>query len=91
MYKPIGKIKHPDYGGERDEIIRDHIEREFEDSIVLDKCTCGSSPKEMFKSCRDYFVMCDKCKRKTSFYRHMYEAKQAWNMEVCNGQAVNHI
>lgn len=32
-----------------------------------------------FYGCREYFVKCNVCERKTKLHRHAYEAKQAWN------------
>lgn len=68
----------PDYQGKTDEITRMSIENRFENQIQLNKC-CGILPDQMFKSCRDYFVRCPVCGKTTKLYRHMYEAKQAWN------------
>lgn len=72
----------PDYRGSRDEIIRHDIEAKFERSITLHDCDCGETPKEMFKSCHDYYVVCPVCGKKTKTYRHMYEAMQAWNRDI---------
>lgn len=75
MYELEGK---PDYRGSRDEIVRADIENKFTRSITLLSC-CGNAPKEYFVSCTDYYVRCPKCKKRTRTYRHLYEAKQAWN------------
>ena len=77
MYETEGK---PDYKGSRDEIVRLHIESEFERKITKRLC-CGSQPWEMFKSCHDYFIKCGHCGVRTKTYRHLYQAKQAWNRE----------
>ena len=69
----------PDYQGSRDEIVRDSIEDRFTEQIHLFACSCGESPIEMFRSCHEYFVRCPKCKTQTKMYKHLYEAKQAWN------------
>lgn len=70
----------PDYQGCMDEIRRYSIEVEFERRIKLQRCSaCGENPKEYFRSCYEYFVKCPFCGRRTAYYRHSYEAKQAWN------------
>ncbi len=71
----------PNYNGIRDEIIRLHIEREFEEKNVLQRCECGKKPVTKFRSCKEYFVVCE-CGIKTKYYRHLYEAKQAWNSGI---------
>lgn len=68
----------PDYKGSRDEIVRYHIENQLELSINLHSC-CGSDPVKMFRSCREYYVICKQCGRKTKTYDKMYKAMQAWN------------
>lgn len=68
----------PDYGDNRDEIVRLSIEDKFERAIPLYKC-CNTEPKGMFQSCTAYCVRCPICKTQTRFYKHYYEAKQAWN------------
>lgn len=73
------KIKHPDYGGSQDEIVRLTIENQFELGIILKTCDCGSVPKGYFRSNTEYWVQCE-CGRKTDIYKHMYEAKQWWNI-----------
>jgi len=70
----------PDYHGSKDEIVRYSIEDRFTDSIQTYEC-CGEMPKEMFRSCHEYFIKCLVCGRKTKMFRHLYEAKQAWNCE----------
>jgi hypothetical protein len=77
----------PDYHGSKDEIVRYDIEFRFENSIRLYKCECGSSPKEMFKSCHEYFVKCPSCSKQTKMFKHCYEAKQAWNKGETDGKA----
>lgn len=47
-------------------------------SIKLRPC-CKTEPHELFKSCRDYRVMCLICGESTAYYRYLYEAKEAWN------------
>ena len=70
----------PDYQGKRDEIVRYSIEREFTAKIKLKECSfCKIPPKEMFRSCREYFVLCPKCSKRTVMLKHLYEAKQEWN------------
>ena len=70
----------PNYGESRDEIVRAHIEYEFQKMVPLSTC-CGKTPQEMFRSCHEYFVKCSICGRRTKYFRHLYEAKQAWNKE----------
>lgn len=74
-YKFYGK---PNYMGITDEIYRYSIELDFERKIPLDKC-CNKKPTEMFRSCHEYFIKCKVCGKMTKMFRHMYEAKQAWN------------
>ena len=68
----------PDYKGSGDEIIRAHIESQFEEMIILNEC-CGQKPLEYFKSCKEYFIKCPICQRRTRYFKHLYQAKQAWN------------
>lgn len=68
----------PDYHGSNDEIIRYSIENRFTNAIQMFKC-CDEVPKEMFRSCHEYFVKCPVCGRRTKMFKHLYEAKQAWN------------
>lgn len=68
----------PDFHGSRDEIVRYSIEQDFENRITLIGC-CHKRPVEMFKSSSEYFVRCKECGKQTRTYKHMYEAKQAWN------------
>lgn len=68
----------PDYGNNKDEIVRLCIEDKFERAITLYKC-CNVEPKGMFRSCKEYFVRCPICNTRTRYFRHLYEAKQAWN------------
>ena len=75
MHETKGK---PDYNGATDEITRLDIERKFTNAIKLNRC-CQSRPHEMFKSCREYYIMCPACRKITKAHRHLYEAKQAWN------------
>ena len=77
-------MQRPDYKGSRDEIVRMDIEAAFTRSIQLKKC-CEEKPKELFRSNHDYFIKCQKCGRQTRKYRHLYEAKQAWNEEIIGG------
>ena len=70
----------PDYKGSRDEIVRLTIENCFTMAIALKKC-CGVKPDEMFRSTTEYFVKCPECGKSTKMYKHLYEAKQAWNRE----------
>lgn len=72
------KRETPEYNGTRDEILRLHIEREFERKIHLKKCD-ETEPRAMFRSCTEFFIICPVCKKQTKFYKHLYEAKQAWN------------
>ena len=69
----------PDYQGKTDEILRASIEHDFERQITLANCSCGQEPTPKFFSCKDYFIQCNNCGKKTKTYRHLYEAKQAWN------------
>ena len=78
----------PDFYGERDEIVRLHIETQFEMQIALVKCSCGCDPKPMFKSDKDYFIECHNCSCRTGMYRHLYEAKQAWNRGLVSQKAI---
>ena len=71
-------MKHPDYGGSQDEIVRLDIESKFEEQFELNKC-CGIEPDRMFRSCKEYFIKCPICGRRTKMYRKMYMAIQAWN------------
>lgn len=71
-------MKKPDFGNIKDEIIRAHIEHEFEKKIKLKEC-CGCGPVVKFYGCREYFVKCAVCGKTTKPHRHVYEAKQAWN------------
>ena len=70
----------PNYQGSRDEIVRLHIENDFQQRIPLIEC-CGLHPQEKFKSCHEYFIICPVCGKHTKCYRHLYQAKQAWNKE----------
>jgi hypothetical protein len=72
------KILRPDYAGERDEILRLHIERCFEETLKIKPC-CGVAPKPMFRGCYERFFVCPKCGRTSGMYRHTYEAIQYWN------------
>ena len=72
-------MEKPDYHGARDEITRSHIESAFTEKIKLKACVCGVVPHEMFRSDTAHFVGCPRCRRQTKEYRHLYEAKQAWN------------
>ena len=74
----------PDYLGSQDEIVRYSIENRFTLMIPLQKC-CGRDPEECFKSSHEYFVRCPICKSHTDCYRHLYEAKQAWNLGRMEG------
>lgn len=74
----IFDITKPDYHGAMDEITRYSIESDFENSIVMRE-HCGAKPEPWFKSCHDYYVKCPKCGKRTKYYRHCYEAMQAWN------------
>ena len=75
-------MKRPNYRGIKDEIVRLHIETDFEIKIPLSRCKCGAKPKPKFKSCHDYFIECPSCGAKTRMYRHLYEAKQIWNETI---------
>ena len=75
-------MEKPDYHGVRDEIIRLHIEKAFTEKIELKACVCGVVPHEKFWSDTAYFVGCPRCRRQTKEYRHLYEAKQAWNKMI---------
>lgn len=68
----------PDFKGIQDEILRYSIAEKFEQSITLTKC-CGIRPQDMFKGCYERFVQCPKCNKRTDYFRHGYEARQAWN------------
>ena len=72
-------FERPDYHGATDEIVRYSIDQKFADSMELAWC-CGSEPYEMFKSANQYYIMCPTCGRHTNTYKHLYEAKQAWNI-----------
>lgn len=76
------KIKHPDYQGSRDEIIRLSIEHQFELKIKLKPCVCGGKPKEWFKSDTEYWVECQACGKESKHCKHLYEAKQYWNLNI---------
>ena len=78
------KIKHPDYHGSRDEIVRLSTEARFERRIKLAKC-CGAVPKMMFRSDTEFFVKCSICQKRTKYYKHLYEAKQVWNAAMKEG------
>lgn len=81
MYQySIYDFARPNYNGTRDEILRYHAEHEIEKNISLRKC-CGDVPKQKFRSCKEYFVECPKCKARTKYHRHLYEAMQAWNLQ----------
>ena len=67
----------PDYGGALDEILRMDIENKFELEIPLDEC--HGEPKKMFRSCREYFIICPVCGKRTQYWKHLYQAMQAWN------------
>ena len=70
----------PDYQGHKDECARYTIENCFTMAISLKKC-CKAILKEMFRSSTEFFVVCPKCGKATKMYKHLYEAKQAWNRE----------
>lgn len=70
----------PDYKGSKDEIVRFHKERQLESLIILQKCECGNKPNEYFRSCHEYFIMCPSCRKRTKYFRHLYESKQHWNL-----------
>lgn len=74
----------PDYKDSKDEIVRLHAERLLENAITLRKC-CGVEPKEYFRSCHEYFVICPVCGAKTKMCKKSYLAMQDWNKEVLNG------
>ncbi len=63
----------------RDECVRLTEEHRFEELINIFPCSCGEKPKEYFRSCKEYFVKCPKCEKRTGYYKHMYLAIQAWN------------
>lgn len=67
----------PDYDS-KDEIVRYSIENRFTNSINLIRC-CSMDPREMFRSSTEYFVRCKQCGKQTKTFKHLYEAKQAWN------------
>lgn len=71
-------LDKPDYGNIKDEILRAHIERQFEKKIRLKKC-CKFEPVIRFYGCKEYFVKCNVCGRRTKIHGHIYEAKLAWN------------
>ena len=76
----IFDITKPDYHGAADEITRYSIELDFEMSIKLHKCRyCDRLPAQYFRGCYEQFVMCEQCNKRTKYYRHAYEAMQAWN------------
>ena len=68
----------PDYHGATDEITRYSIEVDFENSIILQN-HCNAKPEQYFRSCREYFVKCPKCGRRTKYHKKAYQAMQAWN------------
>lgn len=68
----------PEYNDTLDEILRLHAERQLEDNIQLIKC-CNTEPRGKFRSCKEYWVECPGCGRKTKVYRKYYQAMQAWN------------
>lgn len=70
----------PDYQGHKDECVRHTIENCFTMAISLKKC-CKAIPGERFRSSTEFFVVCPKCGKATKMYKHLYEAKQAWNRE----------
>lgn len=73
----------PDYRGFTDEINRYSIELDFELAIPLDRCpVCKVEVDKMFRSCKEYFVKCPKCGKRTAYYKYMYQAMQAWNNGV---------
>lgn len=74
----------PEYNGTKDEILRLHAERQLENKIKLIEC-CGTRPVGKFISCKEYWVECPACGRKTKVYRKYYQAKQAWNREEREG------
>lgn len=74
----------PNYNGSRDECVRFTIEARFTEMIGLDEC-CESEPKPYCRSCHEYFVECPVCKKRTKYYKHLYEAKQAWNRGEIKG------
>lgn len=74
----IFDITKPDYHGAMDEITRYSIELDFENSIALHK-HCNTKPEQWFRSCHEYYVKCPKCGIRTKYYKHCYEAMQAWN------------
>lgn len=76
-YETAGK---PDYHGSRDEIVRYSIEKRYTTRIRTKKC-CGIKPKEWFKSDSEWYLKCEECGRKTKDYKHLYEAKHAWNRD----------
>ena len=85
----IFDISKPDYHGAMDEITRYSIEVDFERSIKLHKCLCGHSPKQYFKGAYEQFVKCEHCEKRTKYYRHAYEAMQAWNRGEYDDQTVS--
>ena len=87
----IFDITEPDYHGATDEITRYSIEVDFENSIILQK-HCNYEPEIRFKSCHEYFVKCPKCGVRTKYFKHCYEAMQAWNLNRNEyGRANNNI
>lgn len=67
-----------------DEILRAHAERQIESKINLIEC-CDAKPIGKFISCRDYWVECPVCKRKTKKCKKYYQAMQEWNRIVSKG------
>lgn len=72
------KIKHPDYKGHTDEIVRLSIENKFELSLTKEKC-CNVEPGIWLLSCKEYKVKCPICGRETAYYKNAYIAIQVWN------------
>ena len=68
----------PEYNGKQDEILRLHAERELENNIVLHKC-CGIEPSMKFISCKEYWVECKLCGKRTKTHKKLYMAMQEWN------------
>ena len=77
-----GQISIFDFYGKpessHDEIIRYSNEARFTRNIKLFRC-CDVEPEELFISCKEYFIRCPICKRKTNLRKHLYEAMHEWN------------
>lgn len=68
----------PEYNGTFDEILRLHAEKQLECNIQLIKC-CGTEPRGKFRSCKEYWIECPVCGRKTKVHKKYYQAMQSWN------------